>query len=488
MANTVKPAGACATCKQRKIKCDKSLPACNQCRKSGWTCPGVPLQPESVFRDETATLLRNARRGKRGPQNGASTREYTARTHDLSPSLEDRATAYFVHNYVFSFAPAGGSHEYLPLLLQRCHARNVLGTICAAAGLAALANSGNSPSWKTQAYSWYGTAIQQLQADLRHPHKAKSDEVLGAILLMGTFEVIACDGLKSITSLSHHIIAGAQCVHMRGPEQFGIDPGLSTSMVAQLRGAIVMSCHQLQEPIPAAVETWSRWAEPALPQYDAALYCFGDIEKRLIAARAAIKRAGISSPSVIMRTLLPLDDLLEDWRKLLPNSWASKSYKCLHPTSVDEAIYTSQYDTYPDLYIATMWNAYRSSRLLIHETIVTATLKHGSAEEVRKLSYSIDILRRMAAEICQSVPYYLGYSRNGGQVMVQPQFSYVEGLSAAGALLLFWPLFACGMSWTVSTEQRHWIASILRRVGLHLGLQLAISMAAALEATPELPT
>lgn len=108
----------------------------------------------------------------------------------ISPPLHARAIAFFMHKYVFSVSDAIGSYEYLPQLLEHNNAKGVLGTITTAAGLAALANSGNSLTWKTEAYNIYGKAIRELQVELEHPNALKSDQVVGAILLMGTFEVI----------------------------------------------------------------------------------------------------------------------------------------------------------------------------------------------------------------------------------------------------------------------------------------------------------
>lgn len=192
-----------------------------------------------------------------------------------------------------------------------------------------------------------------------------------------------------------------------------------------------------------------------------------------------IKRKNISSPVVIRTMLRPIDDMFEDWKQSILPSWAIKSYKCLTSTMIEPA-YMSQYDTYPDLYVATMWNAYRSSRIMIHNHILTATLQHGSTDDMGKLSDSINILRALTTAICQSVPYFLSCTRDCDAVKLPEHMNTVQ-LSSSGALLLLWPLFSCGMLWTTPKEQSHWIASILRRIGGHMGLQLAISMAAALE-------
>ncbi|PSS20642.1 hypothetical protein M430DRAFT_18795 [Amorphotheca resinae ATCC 22711] len=39
----------CDTCRKRKIKCDRSEPACVNCVRSGWQCPGYP--PKFEFQE-----------------------------------------------------------------------------------------------------------------------------------------------------------------------------------------------------------------------------------------------------------------------------------------------------------------------------------------------------------------------------------------------------------------------------------------------------
>jgi hypothetical protein len=114
---------------------------------------------------------------------------------DVSPSLEDRATAFFLSRYVLSTNndpqsnPRKGICEFLPELLQQEKATGVLRTIITATGLAALANAGKSPGWKTEAFALCGKALRQLNVDLEDSVKARSDHTLAAMMMMGTFEV-----------------------------------------------------------------------------------------------------------------------------------------------------------------------------------------------------------------------------------------------------------------------------------------------------------
>lgn len=115
-------------------------------------------------------------------------------TRQVSPPVVDQATAFFFNHYVFgasqqSHIAIRGHHEYLPALYRACSPSGALATITAAAGLASLANAGNSSTWSGKAYVLYGKALHQIQKALSDPLELKSDQTLAAVMLMGTFEV-----------------------------------------------------------------------------------------------------------------------------------------------------------------------------------------------------------------------------------------------------------------------------------------------------------
>lgn len=185
------------------LQCDQLTPACTQCTRAGWTCPGVPSEADINFRNQASIALKNATQGQGQGQSalvkGLSSRsnsELVVRTRSLSPPAMDRATNFFIHQYVLTLqgssgsAPLRGNHEYLPGLLRKeDSASGVLSTIVTAAGLAAMSNAGSVLAWRSEAFQLYGKAIRQLQNALRDPIQMKSDQTLAAVMLMGTFEV-----------------------------------------------------------------------------------------------------------------------------------------------------------------------------------------------------------------------------------------------------------------------------------------------------------
>lgn len=180
---------------------------------------------------------------------------------------------------------------------------------------------------------------------------------------------------------------------------------------------------------------------------------------------------------MISDRLLKIDKLFEDWAQTLPPSWVYKSYRSIGPNGVPSSRYDLQYDMYTDPWIACVWNCYRNVRLLIHESIIIATLKHGTAEQKDALQSSAKVLAAMADGICHSVAYHLGYRAQDDRVESFAQTMHLGSNPIPGGFLLIWPLFFAGIQRTTSSDQRQWVGAMMRRIGVRMGLQLAVSMA-----------
>lgn len=166
-----------------KRKCDLRQPACSQCLKSGWACPGTPSRAIIAFCDLPRRTIRSSEQASLSHNGLLRLPGTVGRIRNLLPSIADRATAFFTAHYVF------GIHKYLPTLLKQEGPSGILSAIVPAMGLAALANTGSPSSWQSEAYRRYGKALHRLQLDLRDSNHIASDGTLVAVMLIGTFEV-----------------------------------------------------------------------------------------------------------------------------------------------------------------------------------------------------------------------------------------------------------------------------------------------------------
>jgi Fungal specific transcription factor domain len=158
-----------------------------------------------TFKDQTELVISKSQRKlvhqPRAKEDAASN---CLSIYPISVDISQRATTYFLYHYVSaasqqSCASWRGNHEYLPKLLgdsgpyaepRSNEACKALSDIAIAAGLASLANAGNSKCWMDEAYRSYNRAIRNIQLALNDPEQCTYDATLATVMLMGTFEVI----------------------------------------------------------------------------------------------------------------------------------------------------------------------------------------------------------------------------------------------------------------------------------------------------------
>lgn len=226
---------------------------------------------------------------------------------------------------------------------------------------------------------------------------------------------------------------------------------------------------------------WSRWAEPYQAEEFIPINRLSQINEALAGARAELKYQRITDPQVISERLLPYDAMMEEWAQALPTSWAYTSYHSAGPNGVPSSRYDLQYDTYTDPWIACVWNCYRNARLLIHESVIVATIRHGTQRQKESLQSSFRMLKVLADEIFHSAAYHLGYRHEHNITTSYAGVMMLENSPTPGGFLLLWPLFFAGIQRTSTSEQRVWVAGLIRQIGKQMGLQVALSMADVLE-------
>ncbi|VZI01734.1 unnamed protein product, partial [Fusarium fujikuroi] len=70
---------------------------------------------------------------------------------------------------------------------------------------------------------------------------------------------------------------------------------------------LVITCYQLQVPLPDALSRWSCWAQPFQRVEDTPSNRFSEINELLSAARAEIKHKCISDPYTVASMFLHID-------------------------------------------------------------------------------------------------------------------------------------------------------------------------------------
>ena len=140
-----------------------------------------------------------------------------------------------------------------------------------------------------------------------------------------------------------------------------------------------------------------------------------------------------------------------------------------------EDMWKGDVDIYTDIYVAQLWNIYRTCRITLHN-IITRALRRLNPDDPltsnQQFRASTAILQEMADGICASVPFLLGYRLVNEHDSLRMEKPDMES-PALGAYLALWPLqMAVSASYT-SSDQKRWVQGRLVYLGEQYGIQAA---------------
>lgn len=104
-----------------------------------------------------------------------------------------------------------------------------------------------------------------------------------------------------------------------------------------------------------------------------------------------------------------LDTRIASWTNALPAHWMPIQSTTIPASVLTAGIFANRCDCYCDLWIASTWNFYRDSRIVIHNIILHCLRmlpSHG--ETLARIEFSSSMIRSLATDICASVPFFLG--------------------------------------------------------------------------------
>lgn len=149
------------------------------------------------------------------------------------------------------------------------------------------------------------------------------------------------------------------------------------------------------------------------------------------------------------------------------------------------APYDDQYHIYPSLWVSSVWNQYRCARIIVSEILLSQLRKMSDASSLRSLSDEFQLqchtlraaIRRLAVDVCRSVPFHL-YAHVEHSPNCPPPQSYL------GGLMLLWPMFLAGVVERPSHALRRYSVQCLKMIGHTMGLDQALALMDIVSADP----
>jgi hypothetical protein len=185
----------------------------------------------------------------------------------------------------------------------------------------------------------------------------------------------------------------------------------------------------------------------------------------------------------VIADALEVDEMFHEWTMSVPDSFARKSISIPQP---DEEVFADYYDVYNDVFMAGIWNSFRSIRIMLHEIIIEHLVRLCSSPEFiapdeetlwsyrNQMFISKTLINNMCHEVCASVPFYFNYHRRDLET-----FGQRPPAKAFAGYMLMWPLYTAAVAGRVTAQMREWIAGRLWEVGEVMGVRHARALGSA---------
>nr|XP_036583883.1 negative acting factor [Colletotrichum truncatum]KAF6793142.1 negative acting factor [Colletotrichum truncatum] len=526
MVYTGKPSGGCKLCRIRKVKCDEGKPFCLRCTKSKRHCPGYgavvrdqgKLSPEKLKKmragssDSTNavdpsiplktspegdccldTSAITPRRGsspsfRLGDKEGDLVSVLERVPGGLMDSLDEQASCLFLSEYVNVplTATARGHYSFLPRFLGSGTVSVCLSQAFKATSMVTLAmrqSKGSRGPALIRAQEHHLKALRAVGQALADPKEMKSDQTLGAVLMLALYETLMSkDSVKEYIS---HVKGAAKIVLMRGDQIFETTEG--KELFSMTRNQCLTLQNLFKDPEISSY-TWLLYND-AVNQNNRATLDISLLSSKLQqAVDIILAKASSPSPQAVEKMV----ELLEKARRL--ESEFSKLHNANPAFKVETAEWVfdrsdEELDTEPtfdgpvykffNLPMAVLHLVTWSSHLNLITTLMRAVAWLEAAGHEGLDDDEYDELVRVASvriqDIVSAVPYFCSWNGYGVVVSQFPCGTTKpdDPLKGEAGLIVMWPLAMAMKSEYATPRQRRYLRGRLRYIADVSGINLA---------------
>ncbi|PTB75438.1 hypothetical protein M440DRAFT_1439952 [Trichoderma longibrachiatum ATCC 18648] len=333
-----------------------------------------------------------------------------------------RGTAFFFSRYVATDHGCYQNYDFIydiwkPPSMRRSKGRGaaplkrtdaLISAGMTAVGLVGLSKITGDRETMVRAQQSYGAALQLANAALRNPGEAVEDSTMLGVLILGTYEFISGHTPQTLHAWQEHINGAATLATMRGQAQFQTKAGVR--MFLMLCHSVLISCIQSGLPMPKSIVDLRNELRHVTDSKRPAWRVIDPLY-RALQIRHDIKHRRITGVDEIVGSLVEIEDDFEKLINELPPSWRYQNVKL---TRSNPAIMGRTCHVYPGLTQATAWNAVRTMRMLVQETILEQ-LCHSVDDPTTLpmhhqllLVKAMRMLRMLGEAVVGSVPQHFG--------------------------------------------------------------------------------
>ncbi|KAL2830829.1 hypothetical protein BDW59DRAFT_158269 [Aspergillus cavernicola] len=383
-------------------------------------------------------------------------------------SNDDRALSHLFTYYVGT-GEGRGMFWYVPDLLRTSPSPALQATM-KALGMASMSRMQTMPDLRRPAAEEYSKALRATNDALRDPVLAKSDATLAAVAALGTY-VVRVHEMTMMHGWMNHNQGATKLLELRGEEQLDSELGMELFTVVRLLNVLSNALFRYSMHHSPMIAELSKMAEVKRDANTRPIETFYELVVRLNDLAIQIDKDGKSAENLgpLIGEALHLDADLKLWSMFLGRAWHSTVIDTppLPELHVDKNVYTpirgERYHMYPSLGIASIWNFYRHTRIMLNEMIRSISLRcvefQRTSEWQQVVSQSATVIDQLVDDVC------------GGVV-----FHFISGAPGLGATLrLQWPLFIAALCTDRKSAKYAWILQNLDIIANTTGFQQALS-------------
>ncbi|KAF2166933.1 hypothetical protein M409DRAFT_54695 [Zasmidium cellare ATCC 36951] len=467
------------------FQCDAAKPTCSQCRRAGRKCSGYRNLDELRLVDQSTEVSSKVRKSKRktaqpplgyevesSPSSSSATSEELVEVNSVVSAfptasfwLEGNAKNIFFQQY--TCGPDKSELDFANSVYRSRQTTGMLESIITALGLVALPKENRNMAMMNLASRKYLSALQQTQTALLEPRRAKSDETLATVLLLGLHELVAVDDHPSDRSrLSVHLNGAIKLLELRGDHQ--LTSFCNSRMYDRACTQIMYTSIMSRRPMPSAMLKVSRGLRHQMHQEEISGADLLEMSARLCLALNAVDRAATIEDHVsIFHALVALENEIVAWENSL--SWRFDVSK--QPIENPDKSFLRFQESYLNRLAGSSRNRYRCVRIVINEEIVRLAETHPQILDLAGADAPFTVERAkatilsMSQEICQSVPYFLGQDscRDWREESLDPPTMF-------GGSAMLMPLYFAANPKRISPAMHQWLLQQVSRIGRETGL------------------
>ncbi|KAJ5116669.1 C6 zinc finger domain protein [Penicillium angulare] len=398
--------GGCATCKQRRVKCDETKPKCRSCQRLRFDCEYKPKHATLKFKDQNYRFSRAVANMPR------------------SVAVPDTSVPFFLQHYASlgrQLSSARGFYEVL-IPVYSSQPQN------SALNLAVLAIASKVLSlWRCDdsriPRENYTQAVNCLRRTIQRRDEFGKPATMLAILSLQLYENISSVyGLRSGTRVHHD---GAMSL-LPFVDSNSTNRVTNSYIRRFMLHTEICSAMREERPLQPIAHPWLGYKNRAdAPEnMSSILDNIGASVAELQARYVQLVRDNNTIPSFsalrkIMTETKHIDERLLTWARKVPEHW--HALKLESGKHIDHSIptYLSTCEIYPSCSVATLWTFWRVQRLLIVK-IALGSLNamstcgddgvgsDGISPVNEDFVWYINTVQSLVDSMCYIVPFYLG--------------------------------------------------------------------------------